>query len=155
MEQGSAAMGRLPAPERRFPAMVADGAPRGIRQVIAAISTRLWTAWVVASTAAARHKVLHRVAGISSDIGKQHGGGNTGQIISLPAFRILTAGGRGDGSPAGSSVAASNASMVSASTFTLHARLFQTFALGMSPVCSSPTHSSNMSCPFDIRIPPA
>jgi len=26
MEQGSAAMGRLPAPERRFPAMIAAGA---------------------------------------------------------------------------------------------------------------------------------
>jgi len=26
MEQGSAAMGRLPAPERRFPSMVAAGA---------------------------------------------------------------------------------------------------------------------------------
>ena len=48
--------------------------------------------------------------------------------------------------------AASKNPTVLAAACSLHARLFQTFALGVSHGWSAPLHSSMPSCPFDIRI---
>ena len=75
-------MGRLPAPERRFLSMVAAGA--GYQVAIPTVVDSMGRKFLVASTAVARHKVLHRVAGISSDICKQHGGGKWSNHFRAP-----------------------------------------------------------------------
>ena len=123
---------RCPLPERRFPAMVAAGAGCQAAALVVVDS------WAAASTAVARHKVLHRVAGIWSDICKQR---RWWQVVkSFP--RALTAGGRAMEPAVSRAAAASKTPMVSAAACPLHARVFQAFALGVSHGWSAPLHSS-------------